>query len=77
VAQIARLVGDGYASGAFDRRLHPMVAMLSVAGVGMVPQLIRRVLGDQLPFPGAPAGEELSRLLVDVLFNGTKNRDEK
>ena len=72
VAQIARLVADGYASGAFDRRLHPMVAMLSMAGMGMVPQLIRRVLGDQLPFPGAPGGEELSRLLVDVLFNGTR-----
>jgi AcrR family transcriptional regulator len=77
VAQIARLVGDGYLHGAFDRRLHPMVAMLSVAGMGLVPQLIRRVLGDQLPFPDAPAGEELSRLLVDVLFNGTRNLGEK
>lgn len=76
IAQIARLVADGYANGAFDRRLHPMVAMLSVAGMGLVPQLIRRALGDQLPFPGAPAGEELSRLLVEVLFNGTRNLDE-
>lgn len=77
VAQIGRLVSDGYASGAFDARLHPMVAMLSVAGMGLVPQIIRRVLGDQLPFPGAPQAEELSRLLVDVLFNGTRGASEK
>ena len=51
--------------------LHPMVAMLSVAGMGVVPQLIRRALEGQLPFPGAPAGEELSKLLVGVLFSGT------
>ena len=69
--------GNRQDAGAFDRRLHPMVAMLSVAGMGLVPQLIRRVLGDQLPFPDAPAGEELSRLLVDVLFNGTRNLGEK
>ncbi|HXK19096.1 MAG TPA: TetR/AcrR family transcriptional regulator [Polyangiaceae bacterium] len=71
VPLIARLVADGYASGAFDRQLHPMVAMLSVAGMGVVPQLIRRALEGQLPFPGAPAGLELSKLLSEVLFSGT------
>jgi AcrR family transcriptional regulator len=68
---IARLVADGYASGAFDRGLHPMVAMLTVAGMGLAPQLIRRVLEGHLPFPGAPTGEELSKLLARILFNGT------
>jgi hypothetical protein len=68
---IARFIGDGYASGAFDPALHPMVAMLSLAGLALVPQLIRRVLADRLPFPGAPEGEELSRLLAAVLFRGT------
>lgn len=77
VAQLERLVRDGYASRAFDRRLHPMLVMLMVAGMGMVPQLIRRVLGDEQPFPGAPAGDELSRLLVDVLFDGTRAAGEK
>jgi hypothetical protein len=70
IASIARLIADGYAGGAFDSKLHPMVAMLSVAGMGIVPQLIRRVLDGHLPFPGAPAGEELSKLLVGVLFGG-------
>jgi AcrR family transcriptional regulator len=67
---IARLIADGYATGAFDSKLHPMVAMLSVLGIGVVPQLIRRALDGQLPFPGAPAGVELSKLLVGVLFGG-------
>jgi AcrR family transcriptional regulator len=70
IAQIARLVADGFASGAFDPGLHPMVAMLSMAGIGLVPQLIRRGFAQQLPFAGAPGGEALSRLLVEVLFNG-------
>jgi AcrR family transcriptional regulator len=32
VPLIARLIADGYASGAFDRNVHPMVTMLSFAG---------------------------------------------
>ena len=76
IALIAQLVGDGYAGGAFDRRLHPMVTMLSLAGMAVLPQLIRRVLDDRLPFPDAPAGEELSKLLVGILFSGTGTRAE-
>lgn len=68
---IARLVGDGYATQTFDRNLHPMVAMLSVAGLAVVPQMIRRALDGHLPFPDAPAGEQLSKLLVEVLLRGT------
>ena len=68
---IARLVADGFTSGAFNPQLHPMVAMLSVAGMGIVPQLIRRALDGILPFPGAPAGAELSKQLVGILFSGT------
>jgi AcrR family transcriptional regulator len=71
---IARLVADGYQSGAFNRDLHPMVSMLSVAGMGVVPQLVVRALGAQLPFPGAPTGEALSKLLVETLFSGTAGK---
>jgi AcrR family transcriptional regulator len=67
---VARLVADGYAAGEFDAKLHPMVAMLCMAGMGLAPQLIRRALADVLPFPGAPAGEDLSKLLVQALFQG-------
>lgn len=68
---IARMIADGYASGAFDPQLHPMVAMFCVAGVGVLPQMMRRALDDVLPFAGAPAGEDLAKLLVSVLFSGT------
>lgn len=74
VPLIARLIADGYASGAFDRAVHPMVAMLSLAGLLAVPQFIRRGLEGRLPFPDAPSGEELSKLLVGVLFSGTGTR---
>jgi AcrR family transcriptional regulator len=67
---IARMVADGYASGAFDSKLHPMVTMLSMLGIGVAPQLIRRALEGHLPFPGVPSGVELSKLLVGVLFAG-------
>ena len=75
VPLIARLIADGYASGAFDRNVHPMVTMLSFAGMAVVPQMLRRVLDGLLPFPDAPAGEELSKLLVGVLFSGTGTAD--
>jgi hypothetical protein len=77
VPLIARLVADGYASGVFDRKLHPALAMLSVAGMGVVPQLIRRALDGIMPFPGAPGGEELARSLVGVLFSGAGAKSEK
>lgn len=67
---VARLVADGYAAGELDAKLHPMVAMLCMAGMGLAPQLIRRALNDALPFPGAPAGEDLAKLLVQALFQG-------
>jgi AcrR family transcriptional regulator len=74
---IARLVGDGFQSGAFDRNLHPMVVMMAIGSIGIAPQMIRRAMDGRLPFPGAPAGTELSRLLVDVLFSGTGAKPEK
>jgi AcrR family transcriptional regulator len=72
IALIARLVADGFGSGTFNPELHPMVAMLSVAGMGVVPQLVRRALDGSLPFPGAPAGEELSKQLVGILLRGIR-----
>jgi len=77
VPLIARLVADGYASGVLDRNLHPMVAMLAVAGVGVIPQLMRRIFDGMLPFSDAPGGDELAKSLVGVLFSGTGARPEK
>jgi AcrR family transcriptional regulator len=70
IALIARLVADGYATGDFKPELHPVVTMLSIGSIGVVPQLARRALGEKLPFPGAPAGEELSKVLARLVFTG-------
>ena len=73
VPLIARLVGDGFAAGAFERSLHPVVVMLSLVGISVVPQVIRRVVGQRLPpalIQSAPAGADLAHALVKVLFHG-------
>ena len=70
IPMVARLIAEGFSNGTFNPQLHPMVAMLSVAGMGVIPQLIRRALADVLPFPGAPAGEELAKQLVTNLLRG-------
>jgi AcrR family transcriptional regulator len=77
VPLVARLVGDGYAAGAFDRTLHPVVVMLSLAGITVVPQVIRRVIGQRLPpqlIQSAPAGADLAHLLVQILFHGVAKK---
>jgi AcrR family transcriptional regulator len=77
VPLIAQLVADGYAGGVFDRTLHPMLAMLAVAGVGILPQLMRRIFDGVLPFAGAPAGDDLAKALVGVLFSGAGEKPKK
>lgn len=70
VPLIARAIGDGLLDGSLDRQRHPLILMLSALGIGIVPQIIRRAVGDRLPFPDAPEGSELAAQLVDVLFSG-------
>jgi AcrR family transcriptional regulator len=72
IALIARLALDGYASGTFNSKLHPVVTMLSIAGLGILPQIVRRVAGERLPFPDAPAGEDLARQLVGLTLSALK-----
>ncbi|MGC4093326.1 MAG: TetR/AcrR family transcriptional regulator [Polyangiaceae bacterium] len=77
VPLIARLVGDGFAAGAFERTLHPLLVMLSIAGISIVPQVMRRVMGARLPpqlLESAPSGDELARALVHVLFHGVAQK---
>lgn len=44
--------------------------MMSIFGAGLVPQMLRRFAGDRLPFSLLPEGEELSKMLVEVVFGG-------
>ena len=67
---IARAIGDGLLDGSLDRSRHPLVLMMAAIGIGAIPQVVRRAIGDRLPFPDAPAGAVLAAELTDVLFNG-------
>jgi AcrR family transcriptional regulator len=70
VGLIFRAVMAGIDEGAFDARRHPVVLFLATFSLAFPPQLLRRVLGSRLPAPHAPAGKELARELVQVLFHG-------
>jgi AcrR family transcriptional regulator len=65
---------EGVQSGALAHR-HPMVLMLATLTLAGPPQVMRRAIGNRLPVPGAPAGKELARELVDVLLHGIAARD--
>jgi AcrR family transcriptional regulator len=70
VGLILRTVMDGMKEGAFDAKRHPLVLLLATFSLAFPPQVLRRLIGDRLPVPGAPTGKELARELVDVLFRG-------
>ena len=70
VPLVLKTLLDGVAGGALDNRRHPIVLLLATFGLAGPPQLIRRAVDRRLPVPGAPAGNELARELVDVLLHG-------
>jgi AcrR family transcriptional regulator len=61
---------DGVQDGTFDRKYHPALLFLATLTLGTAPQFLRRSAGDRLPIIGAPQGERLSNMLVDVLLHG-------
>jgi AcrR family transcriptional regulator len=70
VGLILRTVMEGVKEGAFDSKRHPVVLLLATFSLAFPPQILRRLIGDRLPLPSAPAGKALARELVDVLFRG-------
>ena len=74
VPLILRTIFDGLGAGLLDRSRHPLVLLFATAGLAGPPQLMRRVIGDRLPLPGALAPEALAHELVDALFNGVGAR---
>lgn len=68
------LVAEGFGSGAVDGSIHPVAALITVAALSLVPQvMIRRVatteLGAHAPLP-KPA--ELAEMLCDVVLRGLR-----
>jgi AcrR family transcriptional regulator len=76
VGLIFRMVMDGLKEGVFDSKRHPVVVFLATFSLAFPPQILRRVIGDRLPVPNAPAGKALSRELVQVLFHGVGARPQ-
>ena len=75
LALMAQLVADGLHDNTFDHTRHPLVVLMALLGIGGPPQIIRRFAGERVPFADAPAGETLSRALVDVLLHGVAARE--
>jgi AcrR family transcriptional regulator len=61
---------QGVRAGDLRPDVHPMILMMATFSLAGPPQIMRRLLGDRMPVPGAPAGQDLADLLVDVLFEG-------
>jgi AcrR family transcriptional regulator len=70
VAVILKTVFEGFQNGTFDHHVNPVVVALATVSLAGPAQLIRRFAAERLPIQGAPAGEDLSRELVRVLFEG-------
>src|SRR5690606_35097558 len=49
IAMILQLVRDGMASGALRNDVHPFVLMSSIVAIGALPQVVARLLGQELP----------------------------
>ncbi len=63
-------LADGYADGSIDQSVHPSLALMAALVLGTAPQMMRRIAGKHLPYPGIPEGEVLSNALIEVLFRG-------
>jgi AcrR family transcriptional regulator len=61
---------EGAQSGELDGGRHPMVLLMATFALAGPPQLVRRAIGNRFPVPGAPAGNELAKELVEVLLHG-------
>lgn len=69
---VFRMITDGIAEGTLDGERHPLLLAGAVLGIGAVPQLLRRVLGDRL---GSLPDSGLADELVQLLSNGARPPD--
>jgi AcrR family transcriptional regulator len=75
VALALEALRAGVRAGDVRADLHPLLLMMATFALAGPPQIMRRLLGDGLPGPAAPAGEALADMLVDILFEGIGRRD--
>ena len=74
VPLIVATLADGVRDGEFDGSLPPALLLVSVMGMGGVPQLIRRALDTVAPFSTLPGPEQLADRTLDLLFRAVGPR---
>jgi AcrR family transcriptional regulator len=67
-------LADGVSDGDIDGEVPLPVIMMCVAGMAMVPQVIRRGTGETPPFTGLPRERALADITLDLLFRGIAAR---
>jgi AcrR family transcriptional regulator len=70
LALVLRTLGEGIQRGEVDASHHPALLMMCTFALGALPHLVRRVIGDRMPFSEVPQGEPLANELVEILFSG-------
>jgi AcrR family transcriptional regulator len=74
---LIKTLGEGVANGAIDSDIPLPLLVTSSMAIGLVPQLLLRLIGDTGPFGMVPRGKALADLSVDVLFHGISRREKK
>ena len=67
---VVSALADGVEAGAIDASIPLPVLMMCALGLGVVPQIVRRIGGKYPHFAGLPESGELARALMTVLFHG-------
>lgn len=74
---VLRTIADGVGSGQLRSDLPAPVLGISMFALALFPQVLRRLIGDNIPLPIAalvPQGEPLARMLADVVLHGITPR---
>ncbi len=72
---VLRALADGVREGRLRADLPPPLLMVATFATGVLPQLLRRALGDRLPIGNLPGGDDLADMLLDVLFRGVAEHE--
>ena len=65
-------LGNGIANKRLREDLHPMLLLAATLSLGIMPQLVRRIVAGALPAgaPELPAASDVAKVMSDVLLRG-------
>jgi AcrR family transcriptional regulator len=61
---------DGVAEGTIEPSLPLPILFLATLGMGVVPQIVRRLVGERAMFVGLPEAGDLAGTMIDLLLHG-------